>query len=97
MATAASPTRTRLDYSNAHYADGPRLAAVLRPRVPHTTEWDNVHRQLKAMTAEHRCVRLETADKLCIRLGIHPALLPDSVWTTWEATKARKTAHKGRG
>ena len=85
MATAVSPPPERLDHFTARYADGPRLARLLEPRVPHSATWDNLKRQLRAMQDERRCVRFVTADKLCIRLGIHPSLLPDNVWTTWRA------------
>jgi hypothetical protein len=92
MSRAATSESERLDYYTATYVNGPRLARVLAPRVPDTVTWDNVKRQLRAMRDERRCVRLTTADKLCIRLGIHPSLLPDSVWTTWRAMHPAKAA-----
>jgi len=80
MASAAPPVPERLDYVTARYADGPRLADFLIPRVPPGAKWENVKRQLRAMRDERRCVRFTTVDKLAIRLGLHPSLLPDSVW-----------------
>jgi hypothetical protein len=85
MSRAAVPTSQRPDYFTAMYADGPRLARYLAPLVPDSATWDNVKRQLRAMREEGRCVRFVTADKLCVRLGIHPSLLPDTVWMTWRA------------
>jgi hypothetical protein len=89
--SAASPAQP-LDYATARYADGPRLSGELLPRVPATAEWNNVRRELRAMRDEYRLVRLETVDRLSIRLGIHPALLPDGVWTTWRPRRERVAA-----
>lgn len=96
MAADLHPSSEPLDYATARYADGPRLAKALLPRVPAEPKWENVKRQLRAMLDEHRCVRLETADRLCILLGIHPVLLPTSVWTTWDTCHRQKTRRGGR-
>jgi hypothetical protein len=92
MVTSAHPTTEQLDYATARYADGRLLARELLPRVPAAPEWENVRREFRAMRDEHRLVRVETVDKLCIRLGSHPSLLPDTVWTTWLPRHLREAA-----
>jgi hypothetical protein len=97
MATDEKFTTEHVDYWCALYADSPRLARALLPRVPRSPEWENVKRQLRTMRDEYRCVRLETADRLCICLGIHPVLAARRRVDDMGGLSSRKAARKRAG
>jgi hypothetical protein len=82
---AQEATLGRLDYLNARYASGPKLARELLPlTLDEQGEvrdgLENVRRQLERGCDYRSAVRFWTVDSLCIAVGTHPARLPSSVW-----------------